>query len=580
MQGFIGELKRRNVLRVAAFYAGAGWLLVQIATQVFPFFNISNGAVRGVVLVVLCGFPLAVSLAWFYELTPDGIKRDRDVDHSAPSALRAGRSFDRWIIAVLALALLVLIARVWLFGAASSQVSERSIAVLPLVNESGDSANDYFSDGLSEELINALGQLHPLRVIGRASSFQFKDSHEDPVSIGAKLKVGTLLEGSVRRDANRVRIVAELISAVDGTQLWSHIYDRELKDIFELQSEIAQDVAATLKLTLLGPNAKSAAEPSNQNLDAYNALLQGSFYFERSGEAQLRRAISYYDEALQLDPNYALAHARLALTWEQLARQDLGGDEAAAAFAKARSEARAALALDPDLAEAHIALGYVQLSGDFDLTAAEAEFRRAIALAPQASAPKNALAVLLADRNHIEDAIDLVQASLQLDPLGARANFLLAEFQIALHRWSDAETSLRRAIELQPRGSQNHALLSVVEIAQGRIEAAVADAEAEPDPFWHQHAVTIAAQVQGNPQRADAALAAMIEKYSIVGPFQIASIYAVRKDADKMFDWLDRAYAVRDPGINGLLWAPFLNDYRSDPRFAAFCRKAGIAPPT
>ncbi|MDB5987428.1 MAG: hypothetical protein JWR16_2481 [Nevskia sp.] len=580
MQGFIGELKRRNVLRVAAFYAGAGWLLVQIATQVFPFFDISNGAVRSVVLVVLCGFPCALALAWVYELTPEGIKRDRDVDHSAPAAVRAGRKLDRWIIVVLALAVLLLLARTFMSSRdAPAAIAGKSIAVLPLVNESGDPANEYFSDGLSEELISVLGQLHPLRVIGRASSFQFKDSREDPKDIGQKLNVATLLEGSVRRDANRVRIVAELVNAADGTQLWSRIYDRELQDIFAVQSEIAQDVAATLKITLLGSEGRSAARPSNQSLDAYNALLQGNFYVDRSGENELHRAIAFYQDALRLDANYALAHARLALAWEQLARQDLGGADAYAAFAKARAEATQALSLDASLAEAHVALGYVHLSGDFDLASAETEFRRAMELAPETSAPKNALAVIVADRGHIDEALSLVRQSLALDPLGARGFFRLAEFQIALRHFDEAEQSLRRAMELQPRGSQNHALLAVIEIELGRIDAAAADADSEPDEFWRAHATALTRQLLGDPQKADAALNALIERFAIVGPFQIATVYALRKDTDKMFEWLDRAYAIRDPGVNGLLWAPFLNNYRKDPRFAAFCRKAGLPLP-
>src|SRR5580765_2726372 len=322
---FFGELKRRNVYKVAVAYAVVGWLLIQVATQVFPFLEIPNWMIRLVILLTAFGFPVALIIAWAFELTPEGIKRTEAAD--------AARQHSRggvWIAVVLIAAALSLglfflgrytagTAPPRLSESATASNSQKSIAVLPLVNTSGDPSNEYFSDGLSEELIAVLAKIPELKVIGRSSSFFFKGKSSDPAAIGQKLGVANLIEGSVRKQGDRVRIVAELISAADGRALWSETYDRELKDVFAVQSEIATAVTEQLKIKLLGPPAKSDAAPSNDNLAAYNALQQGTFYFRLSTEEGTRKAIEFYGEAIRLDPRYALAYAQLSAAWRQLA---------------------------------------------------------------------------------------------------------------------------------------------------------------------------------------------------------------------------------------------------------------------
>ncbi|MEY2555219.1 MAG: hypothetical protein QOF93_363, partial [Verrucomicrobiota bacterium] len=276
---FFGELKRRNVYKVAVAYAVVGWLIAQIATQIFPFLEIPNWVVRLVIVLIAIGFPIALVIAWAFEATPEGIKRTEIAD-AMPAA--AGRKKHAWIYVVVIGAVI----SVGLFSAgrytagskttaSPNDVSNKSIAVLPLVNTSGDPGNDYFSDGLSEELIAVLAKIPGLKIIGRSSSFLFKGKSDDSRTIGEKLGVANLLEGSVRKQGERVRIVAELINAADGRELWSDTYDRELKDVFAVQSEIAVAVTDQLKIKLLGASAKSDAAPSNDNLAAYNALQQG-----------------------------------------------------------------------------------------------------------------------------------------------------------------------------------------------------------------------------------------------------------------------------------------------------------------
>src|SRR5207245_8899452 len=320
---FFGELRRRNVYKVAVAYAVVGWLLIQVATQVFPFLEIPNLAIRLIILAIAIGFPVALIIAWAFELTPEGIRRTEDAD-AAGQRSRGGIWMALVVIAA-ALSLGLFFLGRYTAGNAQSQnaasrgsgapgseavaaVSEKSVAVLPLLNESGDPKDEYFADGLSEELIAALAQINGLKVIGRSSSFRFKDRHEEPKAIGEKLGVSTLLEGTVRKQDDRVRIVAELVNAADGIALWTRTFDRELKDIFAVQAEIAAAVAESLKVTLLGSDEQST-NSATKSTEAHNAYLQGHFHFQRRNLEDFRKAVSYFDEAIRLDPDYALAYA-------------------------------------------------------------------------------------------------------------------------------------------------------------------------------------------------------------------------------------------------------------------------------
>src|SRR6476469_4264832 len=321
MNRFFAELKRRHVYRVAIAYGVVAWLLIQVATQVFPFFELSNFVVRVVVAASVLGFPVALIIAWAFEMTPQGLKR---ADNVAPDDY-----IPRWStrkFAALVLSVAILAAGVPLVHvlrkkpaflsqvSAASALAQKSIAVLPLLNESGNSGDEYFSDGLSEELIAALAQIKGLKVIGRSSSFRFKSKKPDSKSIGEKLGVSTLLEGTVRKQGDQVRIVAELINAADGTELWSRTFDRELKDIFAVQSEIAMAVATSLELTVLGANEKSA-HAATKSVEAHNAYLQGHFYFERRNLEDYRKSVGFFDQAIHLDPGYALAYAERSEAW-------------------------------------------------------------------------------------------------------------------------------------------------------------------------------------------------------------------------------------------------------------------------
>ncbi|MBS0381356.1 MAG: hypothetical protein JSR56_02895 [Proteobacteria bacterium] len=621
--GFFEELKRRHVWRVAVAYAIAGWLIVQIATQVFPFFNIPNWGVRLVVILIAIGFPVALAWAWIYELTPEGIRRTAPADSPEARAEHATRSIGRKlntvIIAVLVLAvalmgwrLLVLRrapapvvanaaatstptvsasataqtsaapAAVPPLPASTAAIPEKSVAVLPFANE-GEQSQQFFSDGLSEDLITALSQFAGLKVISRNSAFQFRDSKDSSARIGTLLGVAHLLEGSVQREADEVRITATLVNASDGTVVWTQRYDKPYKDLFALQDAITDSVAAALKAKLLtAPGAVVQSDrPPGGSIKAYTAYQQGIAYLALDTEAGDHQAIAAFDQAIRLDPKYAAAYARLSGGWASLAITFLTDPaKIAQAQAAARKAAATALQLDPDSALAHAARGNLLLQMDMDWSGAEAEYRRALQLAPHDAAVQSGLAFALATLGQNQRALDLTRQALASDPRHAGWYLSQGVYLAALGQLDEAQKAMDTAIALQPGAVVFHEQLAVVAILQGDAKAALAAAQQETGPTWREAALALALQIGPDRAAADAALAKLIKDMSTAGPYQIAEVYALRRDPDAMFHWLDRAWASRDPGIAELLNDPFILRYQHDPRFAAFCKKVGLPTTT
>src|SRR5438552_5053765 len=381
-------------------------------------------------------------IAWAFESTPEGIKRTAVAD-----AAREHSRGKAWIYIVIVGAFLsigVFFLGRYTAGNATPRHSEaatatpqKSIAVLPLLNESGDPHDEYFSDGLSEELIAALAQINGLKVIGRSSSFRFKDRHEEPKAIGEKLGVSTLLEGTVRKQDDRVRIVAELINAADGIELWTPTFDRELRDIFTVQQEIARAVAESLKVTLLGSNEKSAQMASN-SVEAHNAYLQAHFHFQRRNVEDYRNAITYFDQAIQLDPNYALAYAERSEVWTMIG--DLTGQRATA-YPKARSDAEKAVEIAPVLAEAHAALGWVRFFGEWKFAEGLSELNRAKELSPANPTANDLLARVIVYLGRIDEAERQARQAVELDPLSVATQFNLGRVLFIAGKLDEADAA-------------------------------------------------------------------------------------------------------------------------------------------
>ena len=577
---FFAELKRRNVYKVAVAYIVAGWALSQGIAQVLPVFDIPNWVVRFLVILIILGLPVALGLAWAFEITPEGIKRTEDVDVTQPHSFGGAWIYVAILGAVISVALFFL-GRYTARESASAvhtesvtRIPQKSIAVLPLLNESGDPGDEYFSDGLSEELISALGQIRNLKVIGRSSSFRFKDRKEEPKTIGEKLGVSTLLEGTVRKQGDKVRIVAELINAADGAELWSRIFDRELKDIFAVQAEIAQAVAASLELTLLGAKDTPATDASTKSVEAHNAYLQGHFYFARRNVEDYRKAISFFDQAIRIDPDYALAYAERAEAWTFIG--DLSPEEKKEAWAAARRDAEKAVAAGPNLAEAHAALGWVRFFSEWKFAEGLSELRRARELAPANPTANDLLARVLIYVGQIEEAEKLARQAIELDPLAYLARGNLARILLAEGKLDEANAEARKSAELQPAGAGNHRWQAVVAVLRGDGEAALREAQLEPNEGYRRFELALAHYARGDRPAADAALAEMVARDRNLLAYQIAEVYAWRGETDKAFEWLQISYDNHDTGALSLLIDPLMRGLRGDPRYKGILEKIGL----
>jgi TolB-like protein/Tfp pilus assembly protein PilF len=574
------ELKRRNVYKVAVAYIVGGWALSQGIAQVFPVFDVPNWAIRLVVLLIIIGLPVALVLAWAFEITPQGIKRTETAD-AMPQAGR--QKNNAWIYVVVVGAIvsigLFFLGRYTAGNAISrnrepaAALPQKSIAVLPLLNESGDPKDEYFSDGLSEELIAALAQISGLKVIGRSSSFRFKDRKEEPKTIGQKLGVATLLDGTVRKQGDRVRIVAELVNAADGIQLWTRTFDRQLKDIFAVQEEIARAVAESLKVTLLGGDARSVQGSAPSNAEAHNAYLQGHFYLVRRNVEDFRKAIGYYDQAIKLDPEYALAYAERGEAWTILG--DLTGQRPMA-YPKARSDAEKAVSIAPALAEARAALGFVRCFVDWKFADGLSELKRAKELSPTNPTANDLLARIIVYVGRFDEAERQAREAVELDPLSTITQSNLARVLFYAGKLDEADAAARKAAELQPTGAANHRWQVLIAAQRGDGDAALREAQLEPDPGFRRFELAVAHYVRGDRAAADAALADLIANAREGFAYQIAEVYALRGEKDEAFKWLQIAFDDRDAGMLGLLVDPLLRGLRDDARYKNLLVKVGL----
>jgi TolB-like protein/lipoprotein NlpI len=583
LPSFFAELKRRNVYKVAITYAVVAWLLIQAASILLPTFEAPAWVMKAFVVLLAFGFVISVMISWAFEATPEGLKRTKDVSPEMSLPSWSARKFGAFIIS-LALIAAGLFAFQFLRpvgtsrrdvgqieegrpGGASLPISQKSIAVLPLLNESGDPKDEYFSDGLSEELIAALAQIKDLKVIGRSSSFRFKDRKEESKTIGEKLGVSTLLEGTVRKQGNKVRIVAELISAADGIELWTQTFNRELEDIFAVQQEIAAAVASSLKATLLGADQRSSANP--KTAEAHNAYLQGRYYFQRRNLEDYRKAVGHYDEAIRLDPQYALAYAERSEAWTLIG--DLTG-EGKTAWPKARIDAEKAVAIAPALAEAHAALGWVRFFTEWRFAEGLSELKRAKELAPANPTANDLLARMIVYLGRLDEAENQGRLAVESDPLAAAPQNNLARILWYEGKLDEADAAARKAAELQPNSASSRRWQVLVAIKRGDSEMALREAQLEPDASYRRFELAVAQYARGDRTAADAALADLIAHDQGLD-YQVAQVYAVRGEREKAFEWLQIAFDNHDTGMLALLVDPLLNSLRDDPRYKTLIAK-------
>lgn len=573
-QTFLAELKRRNVYRVAVAYWVIAWFLIQAASILFPTFAAPNWAMQVLLVAAVLGFPIALVLAWAFELTSEGIKRSEEVSPHEVRPRWTGRKLTALIVVVAMLA-----AGMFWFrstqpnqSGTASAPDDKSIAVLPLVNGSDDPSQEYFSDGLTDELINGLSKIHQLRVISRNSSFHFKGDTEDSRAVGRALGVQNLLEGSVRKSGDRVRITVALVKTSDGSQVWSQSYDRELKDIFAVQEEIARAVADQLRISLLAIDVPVGTTPTNRNVDAYNAYLRGEFYYGIVTAESSHRAIDSFADAIRLDPRFAEAYAGRAMAWNRVGY--FAGGNGASAFTEARAAALKAISLTPDAARAHAALAYVHINADWSLPLAERELALAGTGSPNVI---HTLALVRDYQARTNEAIDLERQAVTLDPAFSLYRTNLGSFLLEAGRYDEAAEPLHKALELQPHATTNHYFLTLLALGRGELDEALKEAQSEASDPHRLMALALVRFARHEPT-ADQALETFVRSHGRDSPARVASVYAFRKEADQAFAWLERGFAARDPRMINLLSDIFLRPYHGDPRFSALCQKIGLTP--
>ena len=581
IDNFFAELKRRNVYKVAVAYAIVGWLLVQIATQVFPFLEIPNWVVRLVIMLVAAGFPVALVIAWAFELTPEGLKRTEDVDLQAGSASKK----RAWIyVAVIGAAFSIGLFFVGRYtvrntaSAARTELSAKSIAVLPFDNLSRDPDNAFFAEGVQDEILTRLAKVADLKVIARTSTQRFKSAPENLPDIANQLGALNILEGSVQKVNDQVRVNVQLINALTNAHLWAEIYDRKLTDIFAVESDIAKTIADTLQAKLTGSEKQMIAAQPTSDTAAYELYHKGrSLWDKRSGD-NIPKAISFYEQAVARDPNYALAYAGLADAYILLpyytatTQRDASG--------KAKEAALKALRLDPNLAEAHAAVGKVLNFAEIDLTGSIREFERAIELKPNYATAHHWLgAGPLVDLGRFDDAIAHGKRAIELDPLSPIMNADLGLTLYFARHYDDAVVQLRKPLVLDPTFAYALYNLGMVLQSKGDLAGAIAQYEKakqfSDDP--HISALSGAAKALAGDKNAALQILTDLDKISQhreVLAYSRALLHLGLNNKDEALRWLEQSFADRDgSNIGAIKVDPLLDPLRGDPRFEALVQK-------
>jgi TolB-like protein/Tfp pilus assembly protein PilF len=579
LTNFVAELKRRNVYKVAAAYAVVSWLLVQVATQVFPFFEVPNWTVRLVVLLLVIGFPIALVIAWAFELTPGGIKRTEEADRVYP-----GRSRGRaWIYVVISAGLLS--AGLFFLGRYTApnenkigNVPAKSIAVLPFENLSRDPDNAYFAEGIQDEILTRLAKVADLKVISHTSTQRYKSSPDNLPQIAKELGVANILEGSVQKSQDQVRVNVQLINAATDAHLWADSFDRKLIDIFAVESEIAAKVADILKAKLTGAEQHAISMQPTQNTEAYQLYLKGRYFWNKRTGPDLQKAIDYFKQAIEKDPGYALAYVGLGDSYILLS--GFGAARPQDSFPLAEAAAKKALEIDDTLAEAHTTLGFSLCVHHLDFAGSIREFERAIALNPNYATAHHwfgdgpLLAVGQFDR-----AIAEGKRALELDPLSVIITADLGADYLVARRYDEAIEQFHKAIDLDPRFYYVHWNLAEALEMKGNMREALAEykkaVELDDDPF----VLALLGQAYAKLGQRDEALRILaqlpqIAAHRYVPSYSYALLHMALGEKDRAIEWLERSYQ-EGAGLDVVFLKvdPMLDPLQEEPRFQALVAK-------
>jgi adenylate cyclase len=587
---FFAELKRRNVYKVALAYIVGGWALSQGIAQVFPVFDVPNWAIRMIVLLIILGFPVAVVFAWLFEITPEGIKRTEVAD--AANKRSRGKTWIYVVVigAIVSIGLFFLGRYTANRGATLRQnetakgIPGKSIAVLPFENLSDDKNTAYFSDGITEEILNALAQIPNLKVAARRSAFQFKGNDLDLRKIGQALGVAHILEGSVQKAGDQVRINVQLVDVQNGLQAWSEKYDRKLDNVFAVEDEIAKAIATKLRVQLTGGAGQPLVVDSTNNPEAHELYLKGRYLWNRRNTASLRKAGDYFQQAIDLDPNYALAYAGLADVHSLL--PIYAGTAPKDDVSKALAAARKAVELDSNLAEAHTSLGNA-LEMNVQLKLAEQEFRRALELNPNYATAHQWLAECLFSQGRFPESLAESERAHELDPLSLIINASYASSLSGVGRYDDAVKQARKTIDLDPDLVPGHAILGQIYEDRGKLDEAIAEyrkanaLESTPANFaMLAYAYAKAGRLAEARKILDELTNLSAQRY--VGAYPLAIVHLALGEKEEALRLLEKSFAERDILLQGLFGSikmdKRLDPLRNDPRFQKLLERfdAGI----
>ena len=586
------ELKRRNVFRAAAFYAASAWLLVQIATQVFPFFHIAEWVVRWIVVAAAIGFPFAMMFSWLYEWTPHGLQRESEVAPNESVTRESGKKLDRWIIAILVLAVVLLLTNQFVLHrdekradiAPVAEISAKSIAVLPFDNLSRDPDNAYFAEGVQDEILTRLAKVADLKVISRTSTQRFKSAPAYLREIAKQLGVTHILEGSVQKAGDSVRVNVQVINALTDVHLWADTYDRKLTDIFAIESEIAKNVTENLKARLNDRAEEVLAARPTENPEAHELYLKGRYFWNRRSTASLRKAGDYFQKAIDLDPKYALAYAGLADVHSLV--PVYAGTAPQDDVPKALAAARKAVDLDDRLAESHTSLGNALVSS-VQLKAAEAEFRRALELNPNYATAHQWLAECLFGQGRFSESLAENERAHELDPLSLIINASYASSLAGAGRYEEAVQQARKTLDLDPELVPGHEILGQIYEDEGKLNEAIIEYskanELGPTPSnfaMLAHAYAKTGRMGETRKILDKLTDLSAQQY--VGAYPLAVIHLALGEKGEALRLLEQSFVERDILLQGLYGSikidKRLDPLRHDPRFQKLVERfdAGI----
>ena len=589
------ELNRRNVFRVAIGYIVSSWLLAQVADLVLENIAAPAWVMQTIMLVLALGFPVVVFFSWAYEVTPEGIKRESEIDRSHSITQVTGRKLDRSITAVLVIALAFLAIDKFVLSPGREKAAiesaiqettsqllsekatteealaepEKSIAVLPFVNMSDDTSNEFFSDGLSEEMLNLLAKISGLRVTSRSSAFSYKGKDFKIADVGRELNVSNVLEGSVRKVGNQVRITAQLIQVDGDVHLWSETYDRSLDNIFEIQDEIATAVVTQLRLKLFGDM------PSIRETDpeAYALFLQARHLSNLLTPEGWQQSNVLYQQAISIDPDYAVAWAGLGRNYINLTGYNLLPPEEG--YPKALEAANRALAIDPENAMAYSVLGWTAMMNDGELAVAAKYLERAMELEPTNISTIGHTADLVMRLGRLDEAITLLEYVTTRDPVNPVNHLNLSGYYILAERLDEAIASSRIANSLSPGIGGARYRLGEALLRKGEPGAALTAFEQEEDDEWRVKGTTLALHDLERFTEHEVAFAELRKHWGDRWPIEVAHVYGWLGDADEVFSWLEKEYETN--GLGGVMVDNFFTNFHDDPRWLPLLEKAGVS---